>query len=301
MSEREKFEDEETSADPNLGEKQADIIAAIANAAELFHDPDNITYATIKQDGHKETWPVRSKTFRHWLLLRFFQLENTAPDPTALKSGIAVIEARARFVGAERQVHIRTAEHSNKIYLDLVDQRWRVVEIDANGWRVLENCPVKFRRSAGMTSLPVPIAGGTLNALHSCLNVSDIDLVLVAAWLIAALRPRGPYPILVLNGEQGSAKSTFARILRDLIDPNSVPLRALPQGERDLFIAATNGYVINFDNISGLPTWLSDALCRISTGGGWACRALYTDQDGIGSWMKMRTSEPLGLSSTWSR
>src|ERR1700685_3200463 len=32
-----------------------------------------------------------------------------------------------------------------------------------------------------------------------------------------------------------------------------------------------------FDNVSYLPDWLSDALCRLSTGGGFATRSLYTD------------------------
>jgi hypothetical protein len=105
--------------------------------------------------------------------------------------------------------------------------------------------------------------------------------VLVIAWLLAALRDRGPYPIIVTAGEQGSAKSTFSQILRALTDPNTAPLRSLPRDERDLFIAANNGRVIAFDNVSAMPAWLSDALCRISTGGGFATRQLHTDQDEV--------------------
>jgi hypothetical protein len=85
----------------------------------------------------------------------------------------------------------------------------------------------------------------------------------------------------VLSGEQGSAKSTFAAILRALLDPNSAPLRALPREDRDLFIAANNGHVLAFDNVSGLPPWISDTLCRLATGGGFAVRQLYTDQDEV--------------------
>jgi hypothetical protein len=85
----------------------------------------------------------------------------------------------------------------------------------------------------------------------------------------------------VLSGEQGSAKSTFSAILRALLDPNTAPLRALPREDRDLFIAANNGYVLAFDNVSGLPTWISDTLCRLATGGGFAVRQLYSDQDEV--------------------
>jgi hypothetical protein len=83
----------------------------------------------------------------------------------------------------------------------------------------------------------------------------------------------------VLQGEQGSAKSTTARLLRELVDPSAVPLRAAPQSVRDLMISANAGWVISLDNLSHLPPWLSDALCRLSTGGGFATRELYTDED----------------------
>jgi hypothetical protein len=139
---------------------------------------------------------------------------------------------------------------------------------------------VRFRRAAGMKPLPMPLPGGSVETLRSFLNVrTDNDFVLVVAWVLAILRNRGPYPIIVLSGEQGSAKSTFTAILRALIDPNTAPLRALPREDRDLFIAASNGHVLAFDNVSGLPAWISDTLCRLATGGGFAVRQLYTDQD----------------------
>ena len=103
----------------------------------------------------------------------------------------------------------------------------------------------------------------------------------MVAWALAVLRNQGPYPVLVLSGEQGSAKSTFSAILRALLDPNTAPLRALPREDRDLFIAASNGHVLAFDNVSGLPAWISDTLCRLATGGGFAVRQLYTDQDEV--------------------
>ncbi|NMB45029.1 MAG: hypothetical protein GX998_01315, partial [Firmicutes bacterium] len=76
---------------------------------------------------------------------------------------------------------------------------------------------------------------------------------------------------------QGSAKSTTARVLRSLVDPNVAPLRTTPRDERDLAIAAHNSWILSFDNLSGVPPWLSDALCRVATGGGFATRTLYED------------------------
>ena len=212
----------------------------------------------------------------------YFLKTEGAPSSEALQSALNVIEAKAHFDAPERIVHIRVGGLDGRLYLDLVDETWRAVEIDATGWRVIDSPPVRFRRAAGMQPLPVPVCGGSIETLRSFLNVkTDADFVLVIAWLLAALRDRGPYPVLVLSGEQGSAKSTFAAILRALIDPNTAPLRALPREDRDLFITASNGHVLSFDNVSGLLAWISDTLCRLATGGGFAVRQLYTDMDEV--------------------
>ena len=106
---------------------------------------------------------------------------------------------------------------------------------------------------------------------------SDDDFILLVAWLVGAFRPEGPYPILRVNGEQGSAKSTLCRILRELIDPNEALVRSAPNGERELIVSAQNAHLLVLDNLSLMPAWLSDSLCRLSTGGGFSSRALYTD------------------------
>jgi hypothetical protein len=232
--------------------------------------------------GHRETWPIRAKGFRRWLARRFYEATRGAPSSEALQSALNVIEAKAHFDAPERIVHIRVGGLDGRLYLDLCDTTWRAVEIDSTGWRVIDNPPVRFRRAAGMQPLPMPVPGGSIELLGSFLNVqTDTDFVLVVAWALAVLRNRGPYPVIVLSGEQGSAKSTFSAILRALLDPNTAPLRALPREDRDLFIAASNGHVLAFDNVSGLPAWISDTLCRLSTGGGFAVRQLYSDQEEV--------------------
>lgn len=264
------------------GPTQADILVDLAQAAELFHTPDGTGYADIDINGHRETWSIRAKGFRSWLARRFFETTQGAPSSEALQSALNVIEAKAQFDGIERIVHLRVGGLDEKLYLDLCDETWRAVEIDTAGWRVLDNPPIRFRRASGMQPLAMPVKGGSVKTLRSFLNVqSDADFVLVVAWALAVLRNRSPYPVIVLSGEQGSAKSTFSAILRSLLDPNTAPLRALPREDRDLFIAANNGHVLAFDNVSGLPVWMSDTLCRLATGGGFAVRQHYTDQDEV--------------------
>jgi hypothetical protein len=144
--------------------------------------------------------------------------------------------------------------NAGRPYLDLEDEQWRTVSIGPDGWRVLGCPPVRFRRPSGMLPLPEPERGGSIEALRPFLNLSNQhDFVLIVAWLLAALRSRGPYPLLAVSGEQGSAKTALSKFLRALIDPNVAAVRALPREERELMIAANNGHLLAFD----MPPWLS--------------------------------------------
>src|SRR5262249_23140300 len=170
--------------------------------------------------------------------------------------------------------------HDGAIYLDLADENWQAVEISSTGWRLVPHPPVKFTRRRGMLALPVPVKGGSLNDLRALVNLPDDDAwILFVAWLVAALRPGRPSPVLVVTGEQGSAKSPLCRIGRALVDPTQSPLRRPPREDRDLMIAATNGWIVGFDNLSGIKPEFSDALCALATGGGFSTRELYTDND----------------------
>ena len=261
---------------------QADILIKAGEAAELFHAPDGTGYADLIIDDHRETWPIRSQEFRGWLTRCFFKATGKAPSSEAMKSALGVIKAQALFDSPERVVYIRVGNRDGCIYVDLCDESWQAVEISKEGWRVIANPPVRFRRRRGMQPLPLPEQGGAIAALQTILNVrTDAEFALAVAWVLAALRDCGPYPVLVVCGEQGSAKSTFSSMLRALIDPNVAPLRPLPPDERDLAIAANNSWVLCFDNISKLQPRISDALCRLGSGGGFATRQLYTDDDEI--------------------
>jgi hypothetical protein len=263
-------------------QRQADILVQLASDAELFHVPDGTGYADLRVHGHRETWPIRSKGFTRWLSRRFFGTTGGAPNSEALQSALNVLEAKAHFDAPERTVYVRVGGLNNKAYFDLGDRAWRAIEVDGTGWRIIDDPPVRFRRASGMRAMPVPASGGSLNDLRPFLNVrSSRDFILVVAWMLATLRDNGPYPVLALSGEQGTAKSTFSKILRALVDPNTAPLRALPREDRDLFIAASNAHLLVFDNVSTMPNWISDTLCRLSTGGGFSVRALYTNSDEV--------------------
>lgn len=262
------------------GPSQATVLTEIAEAhAELWHDPDGEAWATIDVASHQEHHRIRTRPFRTWLRRRYFELNRKAPGSQGVQDAVENLCGTAVFAGQERTVHVRVAAHDGAIYLDLADEAWRAVEVTARGWRVVDRPPVMFRRRAGMQPLPNPERGGRLPELRRFLNVTDEDWPLIAGWLAAAVTPFGPYPLLALQGRQGSAKTTAMRMLRRLIDPNRVDEREKPGDVRDLMIAATAGHVVSFDNLSGLPEWLSDALSRLATGAGFATRQLYSDDE----------------------
>jgi hypothetical protein len=279
--EQEQSEPEETE---ERKPTQAELLVRCADGAELFHTSAGEAYATIPIGDHRETHPIKAKGFRRYLVRAFFDKYDRPPGAQALQDALGLLEARAQFDGPEREVHVRVAEHGGSIYVDVANERWEVVEITPTGWRMVssEATPVCFRRPRGMLPLPVPTRGGLAEDLRRFVNIPDeASWRLLLAWLIQALRPKGPYPVLILQGEQGSAKSTVERLLRALVDPSTAPLRTTPRNERDLIIAATNSWCVAFDNISNLPPWTSDALCRLSTGGGFSARELYTDSEEV--------------------
>jgi hypothetical protein len=262
-------------------ESQATRLVKYAQEAlDLFHTAEGQAFATTRAKP-RQTWLLRSKAARQYLARLFFEQEESAPGSEALQTTITTLEGIALFDGYERPVFTRIAGRNGRIFLDLGDAEWRTATIFPGKWKVVDSFRVRFRRSRGSLALPVPLAGGMLEDLRRFVNVADEDWPLLAGWLLAAFRPNGPYPVLCLYGEQGSAKSTTARVLRMLVDPNSAPLRAEPRNPRDLIIAATNSWVVALDNLSHVPPWLSDALCRLATGGGFATRELYTDADEV--------------------
>jgi hypothetical protein len=285
LAEASPYENREAGADPPARQagraSQAMLLVELAARVELFHNADGVAYVRLEQGGHREVWPLESKAVRSWLSREFWQQCGRAPGAQAVQNALNVLLGQALHEGPERPVYVRLAPgEGDTIYLDLGNPSWEAVRISAQGWEVVVDPPVRFRRPKGLLALPQPVHGGNLALLRRYLNVADeSQWLLVVGWLLFCFRPTGPYPSLSLQGEHGSAKSTAARVLRRLVDPNKAPARAAPRDERDLAIAASNGAVVSLDNLSSIPDWLSDALCRASTGLGFGTRTLYEAEE----------------------
>lgn len=198
------------------------------------------------------------------------------PSASALSDALTTLEGEAAVL-PPRALHLRVARHGEKIVLDLGDETGRVVVVGPVGWRVKRRSPVLFARTELTMPLPEPQPNGSLDDLREILNVTDLDWDVLVAFLVAALVPEVPHPILLLTGEQGTAKTTTEKFLGRLIDPSPAETRQAPRDIEQWSIAAAGSYVVPLDNLSWLPPWLSDALCRACTGEGSVRRRLYTD------------------------
>jgi hypothetical protein len=275
------------------GASDNQVADAIVRAAQpkigrVFRDPRSIAWATVRMEPRLETLRIKSKRFASFLRSAHFASKKKTARDEALKQAAAHFETLAVVGGDIDEVRIRVAETEGTIFLDLGDDAGRMVEVKADAWRVIDEASVPFFRPNGLRPLPVPERGGGLEDILALLNLKrpapgDAEgadsFVLLAAWLCAALRARGPYPLLVLRGPPGSAKTTAVEIIRSLIDPAAPLTRNLPDSERDLFIATGALHVMAVDNVSAISPAMSDALCRLSTGGGYATRSLFTDGD----------------------
>ena len=217
---------------------QVDLLEELAvDEALLFHSSDEKTYAAFPVNDHLETWQINSKRFRRWLSRRYLDKRGKGPNRKVLDDAILRLEELALADGEQREVYVRVASHEDAIYLDLGTEDWSVVEITAQGRRILKESPVQFRRSNGMLPLPMPVDGGTIDKLRPFINYgTEENWILIVSFMLAAFRHQGPHPVLALFGEQGSAKSTTASVIRHLVDPHEADRRTQP---RDLGISSS--------------------------------------------------------------
>ncbi|HYZ78445.1 MAG TPA: hypothetical protein VE596_13840, partial [Gaiellaceae bacterium] len=260
-----------------------------ADLGELIWDGEH-AYLVARESGHVRTLAVRSKAFRLWLHSKLKAHGDRPPsNPQQWSAAMESLEARAAEGGTGLTPSIRVASLDGAIYIDLGDDSWRCVKVTTEGWSVIPH-PADgpyFYRPPRLAALPEPKSNGDLADLWTFFNVRADDRPLLLAYLVQALRPRGPYPILSAHGPAGATKTTFISAIKALTDPTlSSPEspaltspRKPPREERDVIAAARNNRVVAFDNVSYLDQWLSDALCRLATGAELGGRANYTDFD----------------------
>ena len=249
--------------------------------AECWHDASAKTYLSVRKDGHIETYRLPSGAARDYLGWLYWSTEEGAAAGSSMHEALGTLRAKALHEGDQHAVGVRVLHHDGKTYLDLGRDGWEVIEIGPGYWRIIpaSEGPVRFIRPPGLLPLPRPAEGGDLAELSEFVGSDERALVMMIAWALGAASGIGPYPILTINGEQGSGKSTRSKLVRRLVDPNVADTRRQPRESRDLYIAARNAHVVALNNLSSISDPLADDLCRLAVDGGFATRRLYSDDD----------------------
>lgn len=258
------------------------LLMEIAENCDLWHSDDGVAYADVEIDGIRHTYPIRRKAFKTWLSSELYKRHETGANSEAMASCLNVLEAKATFEGQERKVFLRTGQDADgTVYIDLANPAWEVAKVTAAGWEVIasKDCPIRFSRNEGQLPLPNPERGGDLSKLWDVVAVNENYRGLVLAWLAFCFVPNGSKPILTFHGAKGAGKSWATQVLKSLIDPGKAALLPAVGDRRGLAVAASNRWVLSYDNLTALSTDQQDALCCAATGAGFSHRTLHTDLD----------------------
>ena len=193
-----------------------------AACGELFHTATGTAYVDLLINGHRETWPIRSKRFRGWLRRRYYEATG-APWARRRSARSSICSRRGRNLTLpSAPVHVRVAEHAGHIYLDLADEHWRAVEIGPDGWRVIGCPPVRFRRPAGMLPLPVPERRGVDRSPRCRFSTYPAETISCWSWLGCWRHcdPAAPIPYSRYPASKGRPRPSCRKCSR----PWSIPM-----------------------------------------------------------------------------
>lgn len=256
------------------------IVEDIIKKSEFYKSSDEELFIVSRSEFQNTAIPLDGGEIHDLISSAYFDKMKEYPNGSFIKEVKGKLQLHGRMNGKPEEVFRRIGHRDGKVYLDLANGKYAIV---TNNSVMIENsCDVLFCRSKSMLPLPIPVfredKSGIEN-LGKLLNVEKEDKFLVVAWLMSAFMPHGTCPVMVLHGEQGSAKSSSLRVLKNLIDPCTVPLQSMPSNEGDMFVSASKNKVLVFDNISKITPKMSDALCRVVSGSGISKRKLFTDVD----------------------
>jgi hypothetical protein len=263
-------------------------LIAIARQGIPFTSSDGQAFVRLNAPSSEGFYilPVRSRAYREWFFHEFFAQYETLPPSRAFHAVLNHLEAEANHNEPNQRLAVWRRVGSRggsilpaQILLDLANPERQFVEISPTGWKTSAAAGALLQTSRSTVSLPEPIPpladapSAPLQTLRSCLNLpSRAGRLRCLAWIMAALRPDGPFPVLILQGPTGSGKTFAAHILRAVIDPSTSPLTPIPSSVRDLLTLARHNWILAFDHLSALSPQLTDALCRLSSGLGATLR-----------------------------
>ena len=218
------------------------LVESVEEVGTLFVTPERRAHVSLEIDGHTETYDLEDSRFARWLKVHFYHTERErlrvkataaheamienlgalAPEnlneisvqkppvvrDQALADAVSQLQSMALYEGNVEEVHLRVGGSAadGAVYIDLGNEDWEVIEVTAEGWKIITNPPVRFVRSNTMRPQVRPEEGASVEDLRDILTLSKDDeddeaaWRLILAWLVQSLRPDGgQYPIAPLG------------------------------------------------------------------------------------------------------
>ncbi|HOC60645.1 MAG TPA: hypothetical protein PKN70_11885 [Smithellaceae bacterium] len=266
--------DREETPDEKKRPPQAEILLQIADKIlTLFHDQNKEPYCFV----NNRAYSLRASAVKDILSYRYYQQEGRAPNAEALKQCITTLRGKAIFEARSITLHNRIASADGAFWYDM--GAGTVLKITRDKWEVNDKFPIMFRSYSTQGRQVTPDPDGNLMDVFQFLNVAEEHQHLVAVYLVSAFVPDIAHPLCHPYGAHGSGKTTFAKVLKKLIDPSPIEAMIMQRDYAQLIQSIAHHHFVPFDNLSDLPSWASDVLAVAVTGGGLSKRTLFTDED----------------------
>ncbi len=218
-----------------------------------------------------------------------------------------ILKMEAEELYNERKLEVRVAgnidsdpdanDDDNVIYYDLTNKNWEIVKITKNGWKIEKHgflssssssssSTILFKRYRSQLPQVYPTKKYPQDIFSQFMDLTNLpkddkeNRILAEVYTIALFIPPDiPKTALIPHGEQGAAKSTFQEFIKTLVDPCGALTLSFPKEVAELVQQLSHNFIAYYDNVSEIPPWISDVLCRAVTGNGFSKRILYSDDD----------------------
>ena len=155
------------------------------------------------------------------------------------------LASNAAFDGQVKELSLRFAPAPDdnlglklRWYYDLTNEQYEFIEITPEGWKIKKN-EIIFRRFEHQQAQDYPNAAGDypvdiFDQFMNLLNVKPSKRLILKCYIISLFIPDLSKAVLMIHGEQGSAKSMLQELIKMLVDPDIVKTFSFPKDVAEL-------------------------------------------------------------------
>ena len=268
------------------GKSDMVLEVAQANCKEIFIDEYKTAHAAVMINDRLEVLPIADERFKNWLRKIVRKEYQMIVGTSVIDEAVNQLTADAYFDGNKRNLGLRFAKSKDdefKWYYDLTNDNWHFIEVTADGWKTVNNQIIfrRFNHQVPQVSPEKNYSVDIIDQFMELLNVKDEDRLLLKCYIISLFIPDLPKAVLMVHGEQGTAKSMLQELIIMLVDPTLTKVLTPPKKTEELIQQVSKYAVTYYDNLSRIPEWISNLLCRAVTGSGFSKRKLYTNNEDV--------------------